>query len=192
MQDKVRRLQTEEEIKIFADPYRTRIIKTFSESPVPMTVTQAAKAMGEVPANVHYHLKKLLKIEVLELDHIQVIKGINAKYYKLVNESYLLTAPLPNDKKGSNDKQIETIKGMIYSEVAEFRKDIEEIPLFQEENSTPGGLFWKRDIYLSKEEFSELSEYVKELMTRSMVKDDSKQKYSSLIGLFIKETKNSQ
>jgi DNA-binding transcriptional ArsR family regulator len=191
MADKVRVLQTEEEIKIFTDPYRNRIIKAFSESPVPLTVTQTAEIMGEVPANVYYHLKKLLKIDILELDYIKVIKGINAKYYRLTNESYRLSTPVQPASKSAADKQMKRIKDLIYSEVDEFRKEIDSIPQFDPASDIPKGIFGKRDIYLSEDDFKELSNYVNTFMAEKMLKDDSKQKYSVLLGLFIKDGKSS-
>lgn len=187
MPDRVRVLQTEEEIKIFAHPYRNRIVKAYSESPVPLTVTQAANIMGEVPANVHYHLKKLLKIEVLELDHIKVIKGINAKYYRLSNESYRLSTPIHGDDDEKPNKQMDQIKNLLYSELDDFKTDIEKVQRFDPTSKTPKGIFWKRDIYLSDEDIKELGDYAEKFMNQKMIKDDTKQRYSSLISIFIKD-----
>ncbi len=190
MPNRVKVLQTEEEIKIFADPYRNRIVKAFSESPVPLTVTQVADIMEEVPANVHYHLKKLLKINVLELDHIEIIKGINAKYYRLTHDHYRLSTPVKPKTETAAEKQMKRIKDLIYSEIDEFRDEIQYLPNFDPNSDVPKGYFGKRDIYLSEEDFSKLTEYVNNFMAEKMIKDDSKRKYSVLLGLFIKDEKN--
>ena len=76
-----RTVTTNEEFKILADPYRMSILNVFFQNKIPMTTKQVADELGEVPAKVHYHIQKLLKIELLVLDHIKVINGINAKYY---------------------------------------------------------------------------------------------------------------
>lgn len=187
MSDRVRVLQTEEEIKIFADPYRNRIVKAFNESPVPLTVTKVAEIMGEVPANVHYHLKKLLKINVLELDHIKVIKGINAKYYRLKDESYLLKTPVKPQNQAVVDKQMKRIKDLIHSEIDVFKKEVDDLPEFDVDVDNAKGIFGKRDIYLSEDDFKELHVFIKKFMDEKLIKDESKRKYSVLFGLFIKE-----
>lgn len=190
MPENVRVLYTEEEIKIIADPYRNRIVKAFLESPVPLTVTQAANIMGEVPANVHYHLKKLLKIDILVLDHIEIVKGINAKYYRLKNEVYRLSTSDESDNKHVVNKQRKRIQDLMYSELEEFRKEIDDLPILDPKSETPKGYFGKRDIYLTDEEFIELSNFISDYLADKMVKDTSKNKYSALLGIFIKAKKS--
>ncbi|MEJ8307220.1 helix-turn-helix domain-containing protein [Saccharibacillus sacchari] len=74
-------LNTVEEIKIYSDPYRLRILKTFLDFGRPATVKEVADRMGEVPAKVYYHVKKLESIDLVSIDHTEVINGIVAKYY---------------------------------------------------------------------------------------------------------------
>ncbi len=38
--------------------------------------------MGEVPAKVHYHVKKLESAGILKLQHTKEINGIVAKFYQ--------------------------------------------------------------------------------------------------------------
>ena len=185
-------LRTDEEIKIFADPYRNRIIKAFLESATPLTVTQVANIMGEVPANVHYHLKKLLKINVLELHHIEVVKGINAKYYQLAYENFKLSTSSEEVNETKVDKQFARIKELIFSEIDEFRKEVSIMPKFDPNAEEPRGIFGRRDIYLSTEEFSKLNKIITKFMAEKMVKDDTKNKYSVLLGAFIKEEGDSK
>jgi len=74
-------LNTIEEIKIYSDPYRLRILKTFLDFGRPATVKEVADRMGEVPAKVYYHVKKLESIGLVSIDHTEIINGIVAKYY---------------------------------------------------------------------------------------------------------------
>jgi|LGVF01.2.fsa_nt_gb predicted transcriptional regulator len=76
-----KKLKTDEEVKIAWDPYRLRIMGVFRLSKEPLTVKQVADKMGEVPSKVHYHVQKLIKIDMLELVKTKVIRGIVAKYY---------------------------------------------------------------------------------------------------------------
>lgn len=74
-------LKTMKEIKIISHPMRMKILKQYYGFSKPATVKQIADHMHEVPANIHYHVKKLVEIGVLELDHTEVVNGIVAKYY---------------------------------------------------------------------------------------------------------------
>ncbi|WFR61730.1 helix-turn-helix domain-containing protein [Paenibacillus amylolyticus] len=75
-------LSTIEEIKIYSDPYRIQIMNMFNRQGRPSTVKEIADQMGEVPAKVHYHVKKLEKIGLLTIVSTREINGIIAKYYE--------------------------------------------------------------------------------------------------------------
>lgn len=79
---KRKRLSTVEEIKAISDPYRIQILTTFKMRGKPSTVKQIADEMKEVPAKVHYHVKKLESVDILKLTHTKEINGIIAKYYE--------------------------------------------------------------------------------------------------------------
>lgn len=75
-------LKTLEDIRIYSDPYRLQILDTFKQLNHPATMKEVADTMGEVPAKVYYHAKKLESIGLLQLADTKVINGITAKYYK--------------------------------------------------------------------------------------------------------------
>ncbi len=81
-------LTTLKEIKAFSDPYRMIIMKHYYTLAKPATVKQIADCMGEVPAKVHYHFKKLESVGILVLDHTEEINGIIAKYYEPTAKSF--------------------------------------------------------------------------------------------------------
>lgn len=80
MQRKV--LSTIEEVKIYSDPYRIQILNMYNKQGRPSTVKEIADLMGEVPAKVHYHVKKLESIGLLSMVSTREINGIVAKYYE--------------------------------------------------------------------------------------------------------------
>ncbi|PQP89629.1 helix-turn-helix domain-containing protein, partial [Paenibacillus sp. AR247] len=51
-------LSTIEEIRIYSDPYRLKILSCFQKADQPMTIKDIADKLGEVPAKVYYHAKK--------------------------------------------------------------------------------------------------------------------------------------
>ncbi|WP_458126461.1 helix-turn-helix domain-containing protein [Paenibacillus sp. Z3-2] len=76
------------------------------------TVKEIADQMGEVPAKVHYHVKKLEKIGLLTIVSTREINGIIAKYYEpFTGEIHLRHEE--EDKENSPLKQVfrsETLK----------------------------------------------------------------------------------
>ena len=63
----VKKLTTVERIRAFSDPYRLQIISTLRNFKRPATVKEISDEMGETPAKVHYHVKKLEKAGILVL-----------------------------------------------------------------------------------------------------------------------------
>lgn len=89
MKDTIK-LSTMEEIKTYSDPYRLRIITFLRNSKEEATVKEIADYLGEVPAKIHYHIKKLERAGIIELVRTKEIKGIIAKYYYLTANNYLI------------------------------------------------------------------------------------------------------
>jgi Predicted transcriptional regulators len=80
--EETKELNTVEEIKVLSDPFRYKILNCFYKVGVPSTVKQIADNLGEVPAKVHYHVKKMEKTGILILTHTKEVNGIVAKYYE--------------------------------------------------------------------------------------------------------------
>jgi len=81
-------LTTLEEIKAFSDPYRMQILSCIKSLGNSSTVKQIADKMGETPAKIHYHVKKLEKVGILCLDHTEEVNGIIAKYYRITAHKF--------------------------------------------------------------------------------------------------------
>lgn len=189
MDDKMRIITTDEELKIFSDPYRMKIIKTYQGYGVPLTVKQCADHLGEVPAKVHYHVKKLLSINVLELDHVEVINGINAKYYYLPKTSF--TVKLQDEESEKIYKQLNKVESMIANMIDDFKKDFfissKNAVDHKIEDPTEVGMITAKDVYLSEEDFEVLSKELSELANRYSTIDKEKKRYSLLAGFARKE-----
>jgi DNA-binding Lrp family transcriptional regulator len=81
-------LTTLEEIKAINDPYRLQIVFYYQRMGRAATVKEIADNMGEVPAKVHYHVKKLESAGILRLSHTKNVNGIIAKYYELTARDF--------------------------------------------------------------------------------------------------------
>ncbi len=183
-------IKTEEEFKIFADPYRMKIMSTFGSNKNPMTVKMVADEMGEVPANVHYHVKKLLKIGLIELDHIEVINGINAKYYKKIVDDIILEISKDQPQEMMN-MQMDLATNALLNTVDLFKDAVREraikIKSAPEERKNDGFLLVD-DVYLSEEDYNEYYTLVKSFLDTKSTKGKGKSKYKTISGL-IKSNK---
>ncbi|MBU1019930.1 MAG: helix-turn-helix domain-containing protein [Firmicutes bacterium] len=183
MDDNLRIISTKEELKIFSDPYRMKIIRTFLKSEKPLTVKGCADLMGEVPANVHYHVKKLLKINILELDHIEVINGINAKYYKLPKSSFTISLTDTDDI--DLYQRLTQVHNLVSRVIDDFKEDFMKSSAYEmehkEKKNSEVGMIAANPIYLTEEEFNQISKMLSDI-ARNYKKDDEHKKYYSFIG----------
>jgi len=191
MNNGVRVISTNEEFKIFADPFRMKIIDTYSEQDKPLTVKMVADLLHEVPARVHYHIQKLIKIEILFLDHIQVINGINAKYYLLKDSSFKIDIIKDSSPK-MKSFQVDATITMLLKTIDMFKTDIikrgetvKNNP--KKEDKARDGFLSKKNIYLSDEDLEVLRKMVFNYIQSHSKVDNTKTKYSMLAGIFQKE-----
>ena len=182
----VRNIESDEEIKIFSDPYRMRIINAYIKAGNPMTVKGVADLMGEVPAKVHYHVKKLISIDILALDHTELINGITAKYYRVTTDSFRVAYQNTSDQKALFD----STTNMILSVVDEFKTDIannaDHIKSSQRKDPVAkNGFFTKETMYLSNEDYDAFEEALKALYKKYRNKTDKNQSpYDMFVGWF--------
>ncbi|MBI9010527.1 MAG: helix-turn-helix transcriptional regulator [Tenericutes bacterium] len=188
MNNTQRIIQTNEEFKIFADTYRMRIIDMYIEKDMPMTVKMVADFLKEVPAKVHYHVKKLVKINILILDHIEVINGINAKYYVLKDSTFKIAIKDDTSPK-MKEFQVDATMGIIIKSIDNFRNDViaraEEVKK-QEKSDTREGFIIQRKIHLTDTELVELRNMIFDYINNHSKTDEGKTKYSILAGIFQK------
>lgn len=187
---KVKTLSTPEEIKAVTDPYRSEILGTFKQIGEPATVKQVADKMGEVPAKVHYHVKKLEKVGILKLVRTQEIKGIVAKFYEPIADSFKLQAKDNNQTTINIFKtQLERAVHNAYESskeviIKEIRKadidDFGENEKEDEEDDQVDALIGSiSSLRLSQEELQEVKAFFTSLSEKSKANknDTSKKKY---------------
>lgn len=188
-------ITTNEQFKVFADPYRMEIIDIYIDKSVPLTVKMVADILGEVPAKVHYHVQKLLKIGVLELDHIKVINGINAKYYKLTKTSFKFDIQNNTSPKMKNFQVESTIQALckplnlfketIVKHGEKVKKEKHDLN-GERENE---GYVTHRHLYLTQAEYEDFQNMVYAYVRKYNKVREGTNKYDFLSGLFIMEKK---
>lgn len=166
-------IRTEEEFKVIGDPFRMKIIHTMSEMPDQMaTSKQIADVLGENSSKVTYHLKMLLKIGVIELDHIELVNGINAKFYKLLFDSF----DTQFDVASELDLEVfhQSYMGMFSGAVNSFLEELKKIK-FDREKRYQGVMSYEK-VWLSDEEFNSINEFIFEVIENHKKKDPSSEK----------------
>ena len=154
-------LKTMKEIKIISHPMRMKILKQYYGFSRPATVKQIADHMNEVPANIHYHVKKLVEIGVLELDHTEVVNGIVAKYYLPTAQTIKIEDDESALKPGSISEYDVLIsnffdenKKTFLQQMAKDGPKSKEVPLIS------------KTLYLSDEEYESFLVYFKEISSK--------------------------
>jgi hypothetical protein len=185
--DKIKILKSLEEIKALSDTYRYRILNTFYSIGEPATVKQVADAMNEVPANVHYHVKKLEKVDILRLIYTKDIKGIVAKYYEPTAREFSIERDEESEEVNKNLVLGETQR--VVSEIFNNSKEvfIKELSIkANEEGKEKGyGTISSQDLFLTKEEAKEFNEFVREFFHKheNDIKDEERVKYHCFFGI---------
>lgn len=152
-------LTTLEEIKIFSDPYRLRIMKTFVDFGRPATVKEVADRMGEVPAKVYYHVKKLESIGLVSIDHTEVINGIVAKYYLYhAGEIEIKSADIEPEMRSAYWSNVKRMLAEQFDQVKE------KFLRRASGSSVDTGRFTQNVLYMTQEEADEVSRKISELL----------------------------
>lgn len=155
-------LKTTEEIKAISDPYRFKIITTFSSFRDGATATQIAEKLGEVPSKVYYHIKKLEKVGIIKVVNTEIINGIVAKYYKPTAETFTIKAEDENSPnpffKSETEKMLKSVYNESLSKLSEVieGKSAAEDPMVSSAN----------EVYLTTEEVEELKALFSKLKSK--------------------------
>jgi len=178
-------LKTEKEIRIYTDPYRVKLMSIFKDYG-PLTTKNVADMLSETSSKVNYHIKKLLSIQALELDHIEVVNGINAKYYRPTNNSFRIDYT-QNNRISTEilDPTINMFIQIIDTYKSKIYRLSEQEPC--EENSTSkihSSFLTNKNIYLTEDNFQEFEEAIIDLMAKYCEKTANSHKYS-MIASFV-------
>jgi DNA-binding transcriptional ArsR family regulator len=75
-------LDGEKQLRIFSLPLRQKILRELQKAGAPLTAKQIADRLKITPSSAQHHLIKLESIGLVELDHIESINGIQAKFMR--------------------------------------------------------------------------------------------------------------
>jgi putative molybdopterin biosynthesis protein len=119
MSDSVEDLHEFDQIGLLADPRRREILRRLMAGPA--TLTQLGQAMGEHPAWIRHHLKRLEQGGLIELAEVRQRGGAQEKLYRAKAGALVLRQMiLPDDSArraivfaGSHDLAVELLAGLL-------------------------------------------------------------------------------
>ena len=109
------RLQTKEALNTYINPQRQNILRRMRIAGEPMTPKQISDRVGISPSSVQHHIRKLLSIGVVALDHTRSVHGITAKYYRIVPKMVQIGSPVPD---GSDQQRVAVLQNALASTFA--------------------------------------------------------------------------
>lgn len=81
---KIINITSRKNLEIYMNVQRQNILRILEINSAPMTPKQISEKIGISASSVTYHIKKLLKLGIIELDHQEIIHGIYASFYRYV------------------------------------------------------------------------------------------------------------
>ncbi|SHI87000.1 transcriptional regulator, ArsR family [Clostridium cavendishii DSM 21758] len=170
-------LNTLEQIKAYSDPYRLRIITFLRNNKEEATVKQIADYLGEVPAKIHYHIKKLEKAGIVELIRTKEIKGIIAKYYYLTGNSFEIFG------ENIQEEAKQVYKSQLLNLINEYYDKSKEISIeamkknLNNLNDHKALSVACREIYVTEEEFEAVNNEIRSILLKYEKKQEGKMSY---------------
>jgi predicted ArsR family transcriptional regulator len=112
-------LTTEKELKILMSPIRQKIIKLMSIEGKPVTSKHIADKLNISPSSAQHHIKQLQLLEIVQLDHSEVINGITAKFLKLTDKTISLGQDINDDLSLERDV---LVRNMLFETYNDYQK----------------------------------------------------------------------
>lgn len=93
------KLTSKKELNIYMSPVRQQLLRELSISQTAMTPKMLADVMEISASSIQHHLKKLMSLGLIELDHTELINGITASFYQCTNVTVQI-GQIPEDNLG--------------------------------------------------------------------------------------------
>jgi len=94
-------LITKDQLNIYMNPTRQQLLRELTIAGCPLTAKALSDRLSISASSVQHHIRKLLSIGLVEMDHTGIINGITATYYKAVPATVQIgvSQGYPNEKR---------------------------------------------------------------------------------------------
>lgn len=161
------KLNTKEELNIYMNPVRQQLLRQLNINKAPMTPKMLSDKLSISPSSIQHHIKKLMSLGLVELDHQELINGITASFYKAA----VVTVQIGLERADDNAQQREVYMQDSLANVYEgfrssMKKRLKDHPMPDLEQINDFGDILTGVIHLKKDESKELlqliSRYIEE------------------------------
>lgn len=90
-------ITTRKQLDVYMNPQRQRLLHEMQILAQPATCKQLADVMGISASSVTHHMRKLESLGLVEVDHTEVVRGITARYWRVVPTDVSLRAAEQGD-----------------------------------------------------------------------------------------------
>lgn len=168
-----------EQAKVLSNELRMKILTLFNDGK-PRTAKQVADELGLSPSKIHYHVRELVKVDLLFLYDTNEINGIVEKYYLPIAKDFrIVIKKLETDIEGKQQIINHTLTVFKKQFIEAFKDDLDE------------SLLQVMNLDLSKEDKDELINDLKELSAKWVQKSNKekgrKNTYGMVLSVFPKE-----
>lgn len=153
---------------------------------LPMTVKEIADAMGEVPAKVYYHVKKLEGIGVLYIKYTKLINGIVAKYYDFTTDTVALSVPDNDEKSNLLRSRMMKKYGSCFDEAKQKFYDLITYEMNDSSLNDNVYIYTKNSVAVNPKELDHFMDDFSKLVEKYRCDDDNATSYN----LFVSVIKN--
>lgn len=161
-------LDTREKQNAFMNPARQDILRLLQLAGRPMTPKELADKMGISASSVTFHIKKLVELGVVALDHTEQIRGITARYYKALNVSVRLGLLAPGGDDAAQEMFLQRTVEQVLAGVQGLKRLAGEKGLDEEDVMGLGDMH-SGVVYLTREEAIELQRRVMDFLSEREV-----------------------
>lgn len=163
-----------EQIKALSSPYRISIIEAFNGEAA--TAKHISSKIGEPHSKVNYHIKLLAKVGLLQLVKESPKYGVIEKYYQPIAKSFVIDSKITN-----NVDEVDKFKSAVFDRIS---KDFVENSR-NDAITLPSKITYDGNIYMTKDEVSDLNEKISELMAPYRNQEDRKDAIKCSVGVVI-------
>lgn len=178
-------LSTKQELNIYMNPTRQQLLRQLSLSGTSMTPKMLADKLKISASGVQHHLKKLISLGLVELDHTEMINGITASFYKLAQVQVQIG--LEKDDVLNQQREV-LLENSIFNILSGFQQRLHKVKESSEPINSPIGDVMTGVVYLTPEASANLMKMIEDFIQQHSIPQHNTQPWEyALIAYNAKE-----
>lgn len=160
-------LTTKSDLNIYMSPVRQQLLHQLNIASVPMTPKMLADKLKISASSIQFHIRKLMSIGLIVLDHTELINGITASFYKPAQVTVQIGLGRDDGLEEQRDALSQDLIAQVYDGFrSSMKKRIKSKGCMDIEQLTKWGDILSGIIYLNERESLELINLVKDFLEK--------------------------